>query len=177
MIEVGKKLMKFADRKRPEKDEISEEAQFQMGATLIFLMKETIKTKNKSGYNVNLLTIEHKYTRVEKEVRSVKLLKVQEHFLNTILPEIEKEGDLFMHLDRAVPTIIEPMPWIEYEIGGYYLQPSVVMRFSECKVQERLVKYSDMSRVYNLLNFLSRTPWKINTKVLKIVEAIWEEGG
>ena len=73
--------------------------------------------------------------------------------------------------------MIEAMPWVDYEIGGYYLQPTCVMRFSNCEVQERLIKFSDISRVYNVLNYLGRIPWKINPKVMKVVEDIWEEGG
>ena len=97
---------------------------------LIYLMKEIIKTKNRSGHLVPLLSIEHKYFKKLGEVKYDRRLKVNDHFLNTILPIIEKEGDLFMHLDRSVPTIIEPLPWVEYEIGGYYLHPSCIMRFS-----------------------------------------------
>lgn len=51
------------------------------------------------------------------------------------------------------------------------------MRFSNCKVQERLVRYSDLSRVFNVLNELGKTPWKINKKVLDVVDALWVEGG
>lgn len=65
--------------------------------------------------------------------------------------------------------MIEPLPWIDYEIGGYYLQSTVVMRFSNSKLQERLIKYSDLSRVYNVLNNLGKVSWKINKKVLQVV--------
>jgi DNA-directed RNA polymerase len=43
------------------------------------------------------------------------------------------------------------------------------MRFSECKVQERLIKYSDLSRVFNVINGLAQTPWKINKRVLEVI--------
>jgi DNA-directed RNA polymerase len=31
--------------------------------------------------------------------------------------------------------------------------------------------------VYEVLEFLGKTGWKINKRVLRVVEAIWEEGG
>lgn len=71
-----------------------------------------------------------------------------------------------MHMERSVPTIIEPLPWISPEIGGYYSQATNVMRYSDCPVQERLMKYADNHRVFGVLNFLSTIPWKINRKVL-----------
>lgn len=65
-----------------------------------------MKTENKSGHRVPLLTLEYKYFKRNGETLCDKRLKINDHFLNTILPVIEKEGDLFMHLDRSVPTII-----------------------------------------------------------------------
>ena len=51
------------------------------------------------------------------------------------------------------------------------------MRFSNCPIQERLMKYADNHRVFNVLNYLSKIPWKINKDVLRIVEEVWTEGG
>lgn len=39
------------------------------------------------------------------------------------------------------------------------------------------MKYADNYRAFAVLNFLSRTPWKINLQILKIVEEVWAEGG
>jgi|JI6StandDraft_1071083.scaffolds.fasta_scaffold02813_17 DNA-directed RNA polymerase len=80
-------------------------------------------------------------------------------------------------MDRSLPTIIEPAPWVDYEIGGYYLRPTTIMRYSLSGDQERAVKYADLSRVSGVLDILSKVPWKINPKILKIVEQIWLDGG
>jgi len=40
-----------------------------------------------------------------------------------------------LHQERSVSTIVPPLPWVEPEVGGYYLQATNFMRFSECKVQ------------------------------------------
>jgi DNA-directed RNA polymerase len=34
-----------------------------------------------------------------------------------------------------------------------------------------------LKRLFGVLNYLGSIPWKINTKVLKVVEDIWSEGG
>ncbi len=39
------------------------------------------------------------------------------------------------------------------------------------------MKYADNHRVFNVLNYLSKIPWKINQDVLAIVEEVWKEGG
>ena len=33
-----------------------------------------------------------------------------------------------LHLDKALPTIIKPAKWVDYEIGGYYLKPTTMVK-------------------------------------------------
>jgi DNA-directed RNA polymerase, mitochondrial len=80
-------------------------------------------------------------------------------------------------MERSLPTIITPLPWQDPEIGGYYSQATTVMKYSHCPVQERVLKYNDNHRPFQVLDFLSRTPWQINKQVLAIVEDVWTEGG
>jgi DNA-directed RNA polymerase, mitochondrial len=80
-------------------------------------------------------------------------------------------------MERSLPTIIEPLPWLDPEIGGYYSQATTVMKYSNCPLQEKAIKFADNHRAFEVLNFLSRTPWKINQRVLDIIEEIWTEGG
>ena len=40
-----------------------------------------------------------------------------------------------------------------------------------------MLKYADNHRVFAVLDFLSRTAWKINRQVLGVVEDVWAEGG
>lgn len=69
--------------------------------------------------------------------------------------------------------MIKPLEWVDYEIGGYYMKPTSVMRINESKLQEDLIKYGDISRVYSVLNYLGGIGWKINKNVLNVVEKIW----
>ncbi len=39
------------------------------------------------------------------------------------------------------------------------------------------VKVADLGQIYDVLNVLGRTPWRINNDVLDIVEKLWDEGG
>jgi hypothetical protein len=68
--------------------------------------------------------------------------------LEDIIPKIEKSDDIFLHMERCVPTIIEPLAWLEPDIGGYYSQATSFMRYSQCSVQERIVKYADNHRIF-----------------------------
>jgi len=53
----------------------------------------------------------------------------------SLIPKLEKSQDMFVHMERSVPTIIKPLPWMDMDIGGYYSQATNVMRFSNCPVQ------------------------------------------
>jgi hypothetical protein len=37
---------------------------------------------------------------------SVSILRLNEHFLLTLIPKLEKSEDMFVHMERSVPTII-----------------------------------------------------------------------
>jgi DNA-directed RNA polymerase len=50
------------------------------------------------------------------------------------------------------------------------------MRAQEEK-QLNIIKYSDLTNTFNVLDVLAQTKWKINSKVLSIMETLWEEGG
>ncbi len=45
--------------------------------------------------------------------------------------ETDKTDSLFMHLDRSLPMIYRPAKWQDYEMGGYYLRPTHLMRFED----------------------------------------------
>jgi len=38
---------------------------------------------------------------------------------------------MYVHLDRSLPTIYPPAPWVDPEVGGYYLKPTNLVRFFE----------------------------------------------
>ncbi len=84
--------------------------------------------------------------------------------------------DLFSHLRRSLPMIYRPARWVDYEIGGYYLKPTNVMRVQESS-QEECLKHADLTKVFNVLDVLGETGWAINRPILEVMEALWEEGG
>lgn len=161
----------------PPGSSLPENVKNRLGHLIIYILKEVLTIENKYGYKVPLLSSEHRSTKKKDQFSKVAILRINEHFLRTVIPKLEKTEDIFIHMERSLPTIIEPLPWLDPEIGGYYSQATTVMKYSNCPVQERAIKYADNHRIFEVLNFLSSTPWKINQSVLAIVEQIWTEGG
>jgi len=151
------------------------DVQLKMGSLLVYLMKETIKVKNDEGFWQNLLTTG--YTKIKGKKQYIGVLNVSEQFLVDMITKIEKKEAPFIQIDRCLPMIFKPAPWQDYEIGGYYQKPTNFMRIQESHLQERSIKYADLQPTFDVLDILSQTPWRINQRVLKTVEGIWENGG
>lgn len=155
---------------------IPPDIQIKIGSLMVYFMKETIKIKNDYGFWIPLVSPGYIRSN-QKKNQHVGVLNVDETFLMNIMSKVDKNNSLFVQLDRCLPMIYKPAPWQDYEIGGYYQKPTNIMRMQESLMQENSVKYSDLHKIFNVLDLLSQTPWKINKKVLDIVEKLWEEGG
>lgn len=95
------------------------------------------------------------------------VLNINELFLEKIMMDIQKENSLFLHLDRALPMIYTPAPWEDPEVGGYYLRPTFFVRKNDAPNDS--LKIADLTRMYNVVDIVSRVPWRINNKVLDVV--------
>ncbi len=155
---------------------IPADIQIKIGSLMVYFMKETIKIKNEYGFWIPLVSPGYVRSNVNKN-QHVGVLNVDETFLMNIMSKVDKNNSLFVQLDRCLPMIYKPAPWQDYEIGGYYQKPTNLMRMQESFMQENSVKYSDLHRIFNVLDLLSETPWRINKRILDIVEKIWEDGG
>ncbi|XP_074280847.1 DNA-directed RNA polymerase 3B, chloroplastic [Silene latifolia] len=79
-----------------------------------------------------------------------------------------------------VPMLIPPRNWKGYDKGGYLFLPSYVMRTHGSKKQQAAMKKTppqEMQKVFEALNTLGTTKWRINRKVLGVVEGLWASGG
>ncbi len=112
---ISKRMLWSIDYKQ-----IPEEILLEISRVVLVMARDLLKVKNKYGYKVPLLVPELKYIRSNKQVSTVNILKINDYFMKTIVSVLEKEGDLFLHQEKSVPTIIQPLPWISEDIGGYY---------------------------------------------------------
>lgn len=79
-----------------------------------------------------------------------------------------------------MPMLVKPLPWQGYRKGGHLALPSCIMRTHGAKELGETLKITpkhQLKPVFDALNTLGATKWRINTRVLQIVEKIWEEGG
>ncbi|KAH9295327.1 hypothetical protein KI387_038915, partial [Taxus chinensis] len=79
-----------------------------------------------------------------------------------------------------MPMLVTPCRWRGHEKGGYIFLPSSVMRIHGAKQQRDAIKSVPMKqieKVYKALDVLGLTKWRVNKRVLDVVDTIWAEGG
>ncbi|KAK3039770.1 hypothetical protein RJ639_027083 [Escallonia herrerae] len=79
-----------------------------------------------------------------------------------------------------MPMLIPPINWTGYDRGSYFCLPSYIMRTHGARQQREALKRApkkSMEPVYEALNTLGNTKWRVNKRVLGVIDRIWANGG
>lgn len=79
-----------------------------------------------------------------------------------------------------LPMLIPPKRWKGYDRGGHLFLPSYVMRTHGAKEQQeaiRNVPRKKLQKVFEALDILGSTKWRVNRRILDVVESLWSRGG
>ena len=89
--------------------------------------------------------------------------------------------DELLHKPAYMPTLIPPKPWTNPRDGGYwtpFVKAPFMVKFgagAEWVRQNALEEWmaADMPEVYEAVNNLQNTAWRINPKVYEVMELFW----
>ncbi|CAA2967182.1 DNA-directed RNA polymerase 1, mitochondrial [Olea europaea subsp. europaea] len=79
-----------------------------------------------------------------------------------------------------MPMLVPPLNWTGYDRGAYLFLPSYIMRTHGAKQQREAVKRvprKQLEPVFEALNTLGTTKWKVNKRILAVIDRIWASGG
>ncbi|KAJ8492833.1 hypothetical protein OPV22_014554 [Ensete ventricosum] len=79
-----------------------------------------------------------------------------------------------------MPMLVPPLYWQGYDKGGHIILPSYIMRIHGARQQKEALKGAprkQMQAVFLALDTLGSTKWRVNKRVLSIVDRIWSSGG
>jgi DNA-directed RNA polymerase len=78
-----------------------------------------------------------------------------------------------------LPMVMPPIPWAPGQPGGYRFALRAKHRLvrSNSKAHRELVRQAHMPEVYSAVNRVQETAWRVNAKVLEVVEALVARGG
>lgn len=77
-----------------------------------------------------------------------------------------------------MPMVVRPKRWRSPSVGGYLRRvpnKRMVKQWSPSFHEE--LRWVDMDDVYRSLNNVQDVPWRINTRVLDVMRAVWDGGG
>lgn len=99
-------------------------------------------------------------------------------FVDHFLGELDKLHDLNLQLERSLPMIYKPAPWQSYLFGGYYLKQTKMARFlPQFKLPIKHYQQNDLSQITSTLNNIGDVRWRLNKKVVEMIEFVWASGG
>ena len=178
LMKLRHKLVKDSKSSGAERFRISNESSTmifinpaELGAIFVNLLKDTLKIRNKYDVQVPLIDVKMKS---EDKLTYARYFTIHNSLLDKVGENVDDIN--MLHLDKALPMILRPAKWIDFEIGGYYLKPTNMVRIETSQEQEEALRYADLGRTFKILDTLASTPWKINKKVLGVVEDIWNSG-
>lgn len=115
--------------------------------------------------------------KVKNKIKTQRIVKATEE-TNKILNE---SPEVFAFMMPMYPIMLcPPKPWEGVKCGGYWLggklQASFVKQPNKI-LKEHAQDFSidSMPKVYEAVNHIQDTPWKINKKVLEVLGSIWND--
>jgi len=141
-----------------------------LGTALLSILVENTSIENEKGRQEPVFRIEKKWTPKGKTKSYV--------VLNEDLHRSFKEDELLSwaaSTTRYTPMIVPPTEWTGPKQGGYRWLQADLMRTHGSHVQRDALQHGDLSLVYDGLNILGKTAWKINEKILRIATICWNE--
>jgi len=77
-----------------------------------------------------------------------------------------------------LPMLVKPRPWTTPYDGGYLshaLPPLVLIKTPKKRYLDEIESNPEaLEAVYTAINALQETPWRINTRVLDVMSALWD---
>ncbi|GAB5354656.1 hypothetical protein AAMO2058_000137600 [Amorphochlora amoebiformis] len=119
-----------------------------------------------------ILVFEHKVAR-ERTSKYKTRGKIR---VNPVVRQVVEQVQALAYFPKWLPMVCPPRPWETAEKGGYYTCNSKLLRskHESGQIQRSCVREADLSKLFEGLNAMGRTPWRINTRVLDVVNKLVE---
>jgi DNA-directed RNA polymerase, mitochondrial len=78
---------------------------------------------------------------------------------------------------KQQPMVVRPRPWISPTHGAYLSLQTPLVRTFPSKALDDALACADLRKIYDGLNTLGGTGWKVNAPVLHAAKSLWDAGG
>lgn len=80
---------------------------------------------------------------------------------------------LAMNVVERLPLIVPPKPWRGLHDGGYYTYNNRLIGHASSPIVREFQVAQNYSEVIPIVNKLQETPWRVNARVLELVDAVF----
>lgn len=100
------------------------------------------------------------------------------YFIGYYFLSLTKSFSMMIQIQKTLPMIYKPLKWKNMHIGSHYLRFTPLSKI-EAGNKDSVNAYntSNTSKVMKVLDNLGNVKWRINKKVLDVVEYLWASGG
>ena len=115
---------------------------------------------------IGMETVNHKKAKIIKQTHKTReWIKNRNSFNELLNPEY-------------LPTVLQPKMWSSVVGGGYWTKelPELDLVKQKNKQFKKELDNFDMPEVYNAINIMQNTPFKINKFILNVMQTAWDNG-
>eukprot|EP01127_Copromyxa_protea_P018049 TRINITY_DN5595_c0_g1_i1.p1 TRINITY_DN5595_c0_g1~~TRINITY_DN5595_c0_g1_i1.p1 ORF type:complete len:970 (-),score=195.17 TRINITY_DN5595_c0_g1_i1:17-2752(-) len=170
-----RKINNYTRKLFGESAEWSKKVKQQVGTELIYILSQ-IATYEKTTYNPDTQssTQEESSPILIEEKKGEKTIVIDDAFLDQLTQSLHMSDIAVRHY----PMVVPPLPWTNPIDGGYITTRIPIIRYIAREQLKPLFRRADgMKHIYDGLNALSSTAWKLNKRIVEIMETIWYLGG
>lgn len=144
-----------------------------VGTKLMDMLVRTAKVEDGAGNFVQAFVHFRKFRRTD--LAKVGMLQLSEATAKVLAEDgRDLEGCIS---PKQQPMLVRPRPWISPTNGAYIRTPVSLIRAPPSAALENALEAADLSVLYDGLNALGDTAWRVNNSVLDVAKEIWHRGG
>lgn len=132
---------------------------------LFYQRAEAAKVAGGVGENESVLVNAFVHAVESRGFKSTGYLSVRPSLIDS-LARVMPRSSFF----RLPPMVTKPAPWLSFWQCGYVTRRFPLIRFTGTKDGARDAQTFNLDRVRESMDYLASTPWRVNLKVLELVE-------
>ncbi|KAG5984378.1 hypothetical protein E4U55_005053 [Claviceps digitariae] len=153
----------------------------QVGSILLKILVETAKIKVTTRHPITNELVSQIQPAFSHSQQPRKGKKVGVLYLNSTLVQKMKREPFGDFMAKHLPMVVEPRPWRQLNEGGFLESKTSLVRVKPSDVEQRLyaiaaVRNGDFDQIFQALDVLGKTAWRINNNVLKVMMEVWNSG-
>ncbi|PHH86743.1 hypothetical protein CDD83_9812 [Cordyceps sp. RAO-2017] len=155
--------------------------QVHIGSALLRLLIETAKIPVTATHPVTGEPVSQDQPAFTHMMQPRRGKRVGVVFVNNHLAQHLQREPMGDFIAKHLPMVAEPKPWKSFNEGGYLVSRTSLMRVKSGDIEQSLyikaaIQRGSMDKVFQSLDVLGKTAWRINRQTLDVMMEAWNSG-